>query len=147
VHLPFAPHELQHWPVELGLHSAPVGRRQMPGFAVPAAQHCEFMLVGLHVDPPATQTPFWHVSAVQARLSALQLVPFDLFCTPQTPLVHVACWHWLGVGQSLAVVQVTQPAIGVFAHVWLVWLQVSVVHGLPSSHWAFVVQQPAISVC
>jgi hypothetical protein len=39
------------------------------------------------------QTPFWQVSCSVQALPSLQPVPFGLFSTPQTPLVHVARWH------------------------------------------------------
>jgi hypothetical protein len=46
---------------------------------------------------------------VQA-LPSLQVEPFGLGPTPQTPPMHVACWHWSeGLGHWLALVHLWQP--------------------------------------
>jgi hypothetical protein len=94
------------------------------------------------------QAPPWHVSPVVHALLSLHAVPLGLFWAAlQTPAVQTTCWHWFaGCGQSPLVVHVTQPVIGVKTHVFVVWLQVSVVHGLLSLHCASVVQQPGMSV-
>ena len=133
---------LQHW--LLLLQPTPLARPHLPA-KVPVGQQTS---VPGQVSGVPVHVPLWQLSSLVHGFASLQLAPFGLFSTPQTPAVQVACWHWLlGFGQSAALWQRTQPGIGVYTHVLLVWLQVSVVHGLLSLHCAFVVQQPAIAVC
>jgi hypothetical protein len=73
------------------------------------------------------------VSLTVHGFPSLHPVPFALFSTPQTPLVHVARWHWFaGTGQSFAVAHGTQPWICVPAQTPFVHWSPEV-HGLVSS--------------
>jgi hypothetical protein len=55
-----------------------------------------------HTSDVASHTPAMHSFVVHSLKSSHE-VSSGTFSTPQTPLVQVACWHWLnGVGHSLA---------------------------------------------
>ena len=94
------------------------------------------------------QAPPWHVSPVVHALLSLHAVPLGLFWAAlQTPAVQTTCWHWFaGCGQSPLVVHVTQPVIGAWTQVCVVWLHVSVVQTSLSLHSASLRQQPSIGV-